>query len=258
MSRVTTNSGPTTLVPAGGNVPARAQTRAPSRLQGEEAEDTIFPRIHIFQGLPAEKEIYGKHEDGDLINTLSGETLTTKAQLAKKRFVPVFGWVEYIKFRTPRGSGIEYRERDKRKVPAADLVWDRQSGRPPAATKIINWVCLFEGVDAPVVMSFKSTNLKTGQTINTLENGRPEGKPGFYALDLQQRKNSKGAWLHPAVRPAGDPPADLAAKAATALTRYNPDTVSTNLDDAPDVDEDEEAAASAASGRGFDPNAEAT
>src|SRR5438309_1260169 len=94
---------------------AITQSQGPvmGRLQGEEQDDIVLPRIHIFQGLPKERELYGDRPDGapwregDLINTLSREPVPMG------KFTPIFGYVEFIRFKEPRGSGLEYRTREK-------------------------------------------------------------------------------------------------------------------------------------------------
>lgn len=211
---------------AGGQLAPR-QRQAGGRLQGAEPEDIVLPRIHVFQGLPKERELYGDYREGDLINTL------TKEKVAVNRFVPIFGWVEWIKFREPRGSGLEYRTRDKLQVPAKDLEWDRVNGKPPAATKTVNWACLLDGGEAPVVFSFKTTALKTGQTINTLETMRGHRGPGMYELTLRKKENAKGKWLSPEVRPVGDPTPEQAALVQALFDSLSGATVTTNLEEDP-------------------------
>ena len=210
---------------------------APRRiLRGEEEEDTIIPRLHIFQGLPAERDQYGDQPPGTIINTVSGEPIDGR------KFVPIFGWVEWIRFREPRGSGIDYRTRDKSQIDPKDLEFDRASGKPPKATKFINFCVLVEGQDDPLCLSFKSTSLTAGKTINTLEKMRGAKGPGYYALELNKKSNSKGAWLAPRIRPLGDPPADMKELAEALFNSMSPDLVSTNVDadsiagDGPDFD----------------------
>jgi hypothetical protein len=228
---------------AGGNAITRPQASGRTILAGEDAEDTLIPRIHIYQGLPEERENFGPHEPGAFINTI------TKDETPNAPFVPIFGWVEYIKFNEPRGSGIAYRTRNKSEVAPEDLEFrDRPDGKKgPACTKFINFAVLFAGNPEPMVLSFKSTSLNAGRTLNTLEKMRGSKGPGLYQVELDKKRNSKGAWLSPRIRPLGNPtPEDLELAEAFANS-LSPETVKTNLDDS-GADEGE--------GGGFDPNAQ--
>lgn len=224
----------------GGAISRPAQQPIRSRMHGEEQEDTLLPRLHIIQGLPQERELYGKFDEGDLINTITKERIATAAALPK--FVPIFAWVEYICFKEPRGSGIEYRTRDKADVPVQDLEWRDMPGgerKGPRATRIINWVVLLDGQAEPFVLSFKTTCINTGKTINTMEKGRTakNAGPGYYALVYRKKSNAKGPWLSPEVRPAGDPPADMKDLAEALYNSLDPQAVSTEVEQVDDENE---------------------
>lgn len=223
------------------NTTQGAITRPQSRniLSGEEEDDVIIPRVHIMQGLPAEKEMYGKLDEGTFVNTVTGEIIDGR------RFIPVFGWVEYIKFRESRGSGIEYRTRNKSDVPPEDLAFDTQNGKPPACTRFINFAVLFEGTSDLVVLSFKSTGIAVGKTLNTLEKYRGSKGAGLYEISLKPKKNAKGAWLHPQIRPLGDPQPDDKAMVEGFAMSMSPADVKTNFDQSGDEP-----------GGNFDPNAD--
>jgi hypothetical protein len=206
------------LATSGGVLAAnRQQQQPPSRFRNEEPEDTILPRVHIFQGLPKEEEIYGRRADGtrweagDLINTLNGEKIDSN------KFVPILGWPEWICFREPRGSGIEYKFDDKSRVPPQDLEWTGEGSNqlPPRATKSMNFAVIFEGIDEPLVLSFKTTSINAGKSLNQLEKFRGNKGPGFYSLDLQSKQNAKGKWLSPKIRPIGNPSGEMKAQAET-------------------------------------------
>lgn len=228
----------TQLASTGGTQITRPQTTGRTVLQGEDAEDTLIPRIHIYQGLPAERDQYGDHKPGTLVNTVTFE----EVQVAG--FIPIFGWKEWIKFREPRGSGIDYRTRNKAEVPPEDLEFDRVNGKGPKCTVFINFCVLPEGTQEPLVLSFKSTSIAAGRTLNTLEKMRGGKGPGLYAIELQKRQNSKGSWLSPRIRPLGAPkPEDLELAEALANS-LSPETVKTNIEDSGGED-----------GSDFDPNA---
>jgi hypothetical protein len=216
---------------------ARPQAAGRTILQGEDAEDTLIPRVHIYQGLPAERDQYGDHKPGDFINTVTFEQI----QLAG--FVPIFGWKEWIRFADQRGGGLMYRTRNKAEVPPEDLEFDRVNGKGPKCTTFINFCVLPEGTPEPLVLSFKSTSIAAGRTLNTLEKMRGSKGPGLYAIELQKRQNSKGSWLSPRIRPLGDPKPEDAELAEALANSLSPETVKTNVEDGGE------------DGPDFDPNA---
>lgn len=202
----------------------------PAQLAGEESTDFILPRIHIFQGLPLERKLYpGDFREGDLINTITLE------KMEAKNFIPLFGWKEWIKWREPRGNGIEYRGRDKSKLPPQDVTWKENT--PPAATEYINWCVLFEGQVEPICLSFSRTMLTAGKNIFTVEKMRGRRGMGLYAFDLKKRSNAKGEWLVPSIRPVGDPEGEHLETAIMLRDSIDPNQVSVQQDEA-NVDSD--------------------
>jgi hypothetical protein len=188
-----------------------------SRLEGADPNDFVLQRVHIFQGLPPEVKQYGKgFEPGDLINQLTNQKLPTNT------FMPLFGFKQYIRWKEPRGSGLEYNYREKRQVPPADLEWSGDT--PPIAQEYINWVVIFAGEDSPCILSFTSTSLNAGRTINTLEVMRAKGNksPGAYRIEMQDKSNNKGAWKSPRISPVGDPDPALAEMAKVWFDTLNP------------------------------------
>jgi hypothetical protein len=176
--------------------------RSSSRLEGGDQGDLILPRVHIYQGLPAEAKQYGRgFNPGDMINTLTNEKIDSS------RFVPIMGHKQWIKWKEPRGAGMEYSYRNKSEVPSDDLEWSGDT--PPAAQEYINWIVLFEGQDVPMVFPFTKTSLKAGRTINTLESLRKSKTPGSYIIEMKEENNDKGTWMSPRVRPAGDPSPEM-------------------------------------------------
>lgn len=243
--------------PANGNGIAKP---AASRFQyeGEDEGDTLLPRVHLFQGLPKEREIYGKGpasggewKAGDLINSLTGELIESR------RFVPLFGWNEYIKFQILNGSttGIEYRTREKRKVPPNDLEWNQETKAKPAATKFMNFAVLFENVDVPLVISFKVTSLPSGKTLVSLEKLRGKRGPGLYQFDVRGKSNTRGSWLTPVIRPIGDPSPEMTRMAIEIFGNLSPATVDVAQDAGAAVDEYEAAGSGPDTGdTSFDPD----
>lgn len=210
------------------------QAPPPSRYEGEEPEDSILPRVHLFQGTGKEKEMFGKGpasggtwQDGDLIDTLARE------KIADKRFVPLFGWNQFIFFildnkGKPTGQ-IKYQTRNKAEVPAADLVWGA-NGEKPGCTKFMNFAVLFPEISYPLVISFKTTSLQAGRSLNALERVRGHKGPGLYSFDTREKSNTQGKWLTPIIRPMGNPPADLSKLAADMFSTMTPSAVGVEID----------------------------
>jgi hypothetical protein len=220
------------MPPASGAI-RRAAAPIQSRLQGEDVEDTILPRLHIFQGQQEERQIYGDHKEGDLLNILSGEVIATKG--AYPNIVPIFGWNLWIKYKEPRRTGVVYMTRDRSQVPDDDLKWQkRPDGRSyKPAVQHINWVCLLEGHSDPLLFSFKVSSIDAGRTINTLEKQRSAGGKGFgfYGIGLRTKPYSQGSCLVPTIRPLGDPPQEMNE---LAMALYNSLSGRTDLMDEAD------------------------
>jgi hypothetical protein len=227
MSKKNGNGGGTALAPAPAAAAPLATRQAPaSRLEGAESSDFVLPRVHLYQGLPSEAKQYGRgFEPGDLINQLTG------AKVASASFMPLFGFKQFIRWKEPRGSGLEYSHRDKRQVPAGDLEWNGDA--PPMAQEYINWVVLFAGEDTPCILSFTKTSLAAGKTVNTLEVLRTKGNkgPGFYRIEMQDKSNDKGDWKSPRISPAGDPPPELADVATMWFETLSPQAVAAQADE---------------------------
>lgn len=213
-----------TRVQPGGAIQQAAPQKL-GRLSGADETDFVLPRIHLFQGLPAEAKLYpGKHKSGDLVNSLTFEKLKVD------KFMPILGWKEWIKWSPERGKGIVYRTKFKNEVPAEDLEWNRETNAPPAVTEYINFAVIFEGDTSPVVLSFARTQYKGGQTLHTLESLRGRRGPGLYKFGTREKSNEKGEWLIPHIQPVGDPPAELTELASILFDSMSGSEIKTNID----------------------------
>jgi hypothetical protein len=202
-----------------------------SRLDGADSGDLILPRVHVYQGLPTEAKLYGRgFNPGDMINTLTGE------KIEATKFVPIMGHKQWIKWKEPRGAGIEYSHRNRDEVPVEDLQW--ADGQPPVAQEYINWVVLFEGQDVPMMFPFTKTALVAGRTINTLEGLRKNKGPGLYVIEFQEKSNDKGTWVAPRIRPAGDPSDEMRETVGMLFESLSGQTVTTNQDGDAEFDPD--------------------
>jgi hypothetical protein len=235
-------------IPNDQNLPARAPTpqtamriatpqggamqpyQQPARKRFENAEegDVIMPRLHLIQGLPKEGELYGEHfKKGDWVNTLTSEKIDPLA------FIPVIGWNQYIKWKLGsdgKPSNIPLlNTRDRSQFTKKELDFDEVTGAKPAVSQFMNFLVVVEGSEMPLVLTFKSTSLKSGRSLNGLEISRGARGPGLYTIDLRDQSNAKGKWKHPVVRPIGDPSRELAQFAADIFNSYTPDSIKVEL-----------------------------
>jgi len=198
--------------------------RPVSYYQNEEDEDTILPRIHVFQGLPAEAKKYGKLDLGAMVNTVTSEVITAT------RFIVIFGYSQWIKWKEPRGSGFDYNTRVASEVPPADLMWDRVNGRKPAAQKYMNFVVLFEGMPSPIILSFKSKGIVVGKTILNTDKLRGARGRGLHEISFVEETNDKGTWMQPKVKLVGDPPPEMMAVAEELVSMLAGKTIESDID----------------------------
>lgn len=213
---MTTQMIPAPVTPGALAVP----TTPDNRFTGFSNSDLVMPQAHIVQGLPKEKEKYGKCDTGDVINTLTLEKLFSYdvdnkklvPDTANNTFIPICGWPEWVNWPKDAQRPI-YRFRNRSDVPADDLVWkDAANGEriPPIAMQTFNFIVLFAADPSiPLALVFKKTSVKAGQTLLSLEKMRGRGGPGLYAMTFRKESKPKGTYIVPVLRPAGNPPPEL-------------------------------------------------
>lgn len=181
-----------------------------SRLEGADNDDLVLPVVKMFQDTSDERKRYGKdYSLGDLVLTIGEHA----EKLDNRAFIPLKGWKSWIKWKEPRGTGMEYNHTVRSEVPPQDIEW--HGDEPPAAVESINYVVLFEGQEMPAVIRFSKTSLKSGKTLNTLESLRGKRGPGVYELGFIEKSNDQGTFGVAQVKPKGDPPQELLLQAAT-------------------------------------------
>lgn len=145
-----------------------------------DQEDLIIPRATLLQALSP--EIVDRVKDpttneelkvGDIINNVSKEILPAV-------FMPIFQYKNWIRFnprkKTDPGydpnyetSAIIWRSNDPNdpKVLGPETKFG-PNGETPIAITYMNFLCLFEGYDSPVVISFSKTSYKAGKQLYSL------------------------------------------------------------------------------------------
>lgn len=141
---------------------------------GYDPKDLIFPRAMLLQFTPP-KSVEIPTEDfkpGRIINSVTLEELP-------KKFVPIAVRTRWIRWNAQETSKPGY---DAAFEPGAKI-WESEdptdprvvkegawgpNGEPPLATKVLEFFCLFEGVDMPVILSFMKTSFDAGKRLLTL------------------------------------------------------------------------------------------
>lgn len=201
------------ITPANSHGPSALAVNGPQQdggwhIEGEEDGDWIIPRAHLFQDTATEREIFGRDfGPGDLINTL------TKQRLASRRFVPLQGFKDFALIEDGKTVRVS---RNRNDFNREDWDWDyrRANGLPlpPPVQQRLNFICLFEDEDFPVLLRFKSTSYQAGRQVNSfmkLHQGRM-----LYELDFRKENGDSGPYLVPVIKLAGPlSPAMAAARA---------------------------------------------
>jgi hypothetical protein len=153
------------------------------------AADLHLPRIALLQSMSKNvQDNPDVFKPGSFMNTLTQEPIP-----APVIFTPVFIFKNAILW-NPRekGGGIVYKTMKFTADVVKDLAW--KGTEKPAATAYVNAVCLVEGSDMPLVISFCNTSFKAGQDLLTLV--QLSGCAWKYQYELQSVKtsNAKGTW----------------------------------------------------------------
>ena len=171
-------------------------------------EDLVIPRAKLFQGLPTEYEKFPDAKPGQILNSLTKETLPAE-------FVPVFKFTNWVRYNARKQGEPGF---DPNYAPGA-MIWRSTdphdpkvraesefgpNGEPPLATKFLNFFSVFPGSSMPVVVSFSKTSLKAGRQLITL--AQLTGGDMFsrkYRLGVKKESNDQGSYYVLTVDPAG-------------------------------------------------------
>lgn len=139
--------------------------------EGVSQEDLLIPRLAIAQAgmspqLKKTNEAYMPDlEAGQLFNTVTGQIYGDAVAV-----LPLFFFKQYFHMKPiSEGGGIIAQYAKKEDVPAELLAW--VDGKPPICTEYKCRMCLIadeSGNLQPIVLSFKSTGMKTAKQWNSL------------------------------------------------------------------------------------------
>lgn len=185
---------------------------APMGFEDEEQGDMIIPRVKVMQTLSPEVRDRTA-EEGDIINSLTGDKLNGKT------FIPVFKFNNHIWWRDrSEGGGILCMARDGKHGVMSDgtnLVCNvcrkcefdnTKQGKEalPVCTKYINFFGFFEGERLPIIMSFSKTNYNEGKKLYSLAKVTMQNMWNYgYAVNEKKQAKSGNEWFVMQMAPAG-------------------------------------------------------
>lgn len=185
---------------------------APMGFEDEESGDMIIPRVKVCQTLSPEVR-ERTAEEGDIINSLTGEKLNGKV------FIPVFKFNNHILWRErSEGGGIICIARDGKHGVESDgtqLICsicrkcefdNTQQGKAalPTCTKYINFFGFFAGERLPIIMSFSKTNFNEGKKLFSLAKVTMQNMWNYgYAVNEKKQAKAGNEWFIINTTPAG-------------------------------------------------------
>lgn len=164
-------------------------------------DDVLIPRLCIAQQLSPQinkkKESYVPGlEVGDFFNSVTGENYGRKVTV-----VPLFFFRQFIKFKPiDDGGGILAMYQSEADIPAGETYRLDQvkNSKDLSVTEFKNEMCLLVGEDGsytPIVVSFKSTGMKTAKKWNSLMRMLPlPAYAKFYVLETVSRTKGEQEW----------------------------------------------------------------
>lgn len=171
--------------------------RGDSLKQGYDPKDIIWPRALLLQYTPPKSvevpdDVF---KPGKVLNSLTLEELP-------KKFVPIAVRTKWIRFNAQETSKPGY---DSTFEPGAKM-WESEdptdqrvieqgawgpNNEMPLATKFLEFFCLFEGLDMPVLLSFSKTSFPSGQRLLSLCQIGKEMYSFQYELGTKQDVNKQ-------------------------------------------------------------------
>lgn len=174
-----------------------AKPRGASLQSGYDQKDILWPRVMLLQFTPPKSvdipmDIF---KPGKIVNSI------TLAEMPKT-FVPIAVRTKWIRFNAQEKSKPGY-------DPSYELgakMWESEdpldprvqkegawgsNGESPLATKILEFFCLFEGEDLPVLLSFSKTSFTAGQRLLTMAQMGSEMYSFKYTLASKLEKNKQ-------------------------------------------------------------------
>lgn len=180
---------------------------------GITSEDFALPVLHLFQDIGNESDVYGEHDKGQWINSITQQPVENVIVVPVKFLKEAVVWHSRD---SKNGQGIVERFPNRNAVPAEFL----ENETDYDVVDTITMFAILDGETLPVVVRFKSTSLRTVKQILTAEAARAQaGKPrGVYQLSAREAKNDKGKWMAPTQTPKGNATPEQEKQASESLS----------------------------------------
>ena len=179
-------------------------------------EDIILPRVELLQALSPSVVDDGM-KPGTLVNNITKEDLGNPVKI-----VPLYLTKNWIRWK-PRaeGGGIMWRSNDPKDERVINETKWGADGTKPLATAYLNFLCLVEGQDMPLILSFCNTSYKAGRKLLTLT----KMVPGHiyncqYDLTTSHRQNNLGSFYVFEVTKAGPSTSEQRENAAQVQAMF--------------------------------------
>ena len=191
---------------------ARIDAERAAMFDGITGEDFALPVLHLYQDIGNESDIYGEHEKGQWVNSITQHVVESPTVIPVRFVKEIVVWHARD---SKNGHGIVDRFKNRGDVPAEFV----ENETDYDVMDTISMFCIMDGESLPLVARFKSTSLRTVKQILTAEAARAQAnRPrGVYMLNSRQQSNDKGKWYAPTQTPKGDASAEQEAAAAQAL-----------------------------------------
>ena len=152
-------------------------------------EDLILPRVELMQAMSPAVSL-GDAVAGALINNI------TKDDLGSPNIVPIYLTKNWIRWRKrEEGGGMVWRSSDPNDERVINESAWGADGAKPLATAYLNFLCLVDGEDMPIIVSFCNTSYKAGRKLFTLTKMSPGSLYDCqYKLSSKTQTNNKGTF----------------------------------------------------------------
>jgi len=154
-------------------------------------EDLILPRTELLQAL-SPTVVAGDAQPGQIVNNISKEVYTNPV------IIPLVVSKNWIRWRTrAEGGGMVWRSNDPTDPKVIEESKWGSDGTKPMCTAYLNFLCMIEGDDMPIIVSFSNTSYNAGKKLLTLCKMSPTGKlsASRYALLSHSRTNNMGTFF---------------------------------------------------------------
>jgi hypothetical protein len=173
-------------------------------------EDLILPRTELLQAL-SPTVVAGDAKPGQIVNNIS------KDVYEKPVIIPIVVSKNWIRWRSrEEGGGMVWRSNDPTDPKVIEESAWGADGAKPLCTAYLNFLCIIEGDDMPIIVSFSNTSYNAGKKLLTLCKMSPTGKlsASRYELLANSRTNNMGTFFVYDVKKIGPSTNEQQAQAA--------------------------------------------